>query len=157
MSIVLIVAAIFAGLLLFSFIQKLIKWIFIFTTLLILTLIGGYLFLSGDGSMTEPYLPDEVQNEVNSLRDNTNAKIQSKTQEAKDAASQKAAEITEKAVQRMEEGIQTAVDESKKSIEKGVHEAWSGKSTEATTEESKDNASTENIPTENTPTEQNAE
>ena len=72
MSILVIVACLLGALVLFTLIKKLLKWMLIFATMLVLTLIGGYLFLSGDGSMTQEYLPEEVQQEVNTLRNNTN-------------------------------------------------------------------------------------
>ena len=134
MSILIIVAGVLGALILFTLVKKLIKWMIIFATLLILTIIGGYLFLSGDGSMTEGVLPEEVQQEVNTLRSNTNQAIQEKATETKDKAMLKANQVTEEATKKMKEGIEQAVDESKKSIEKSVQEAFSGteKSTENT-------------------------
>lgn len=131
MSIVIIVAGILSALVLFSIIKKLIKWILIFTTMLVLTLIGGYLFLSGDGSMTQEYLPEEVQQEVNTLRDNTNQTIKAKADETKQRAIDKASQVTEEATNKMKEGIQKAVDESKNSIEKSVQDALNGTETGA--------------------------
>jgi ElaB/YqjD/DUF883 family membrane-anchored ribosome-binding protein len=133
MNMLIIVVVILGALVLFTLVQKLIKWMLIFATLLVLTLAGGYLFLSGDGSMTEGYLPDEVQQEVNTLRDNTNQAIQQKANETKEKAMNKANQITEEATNKMKEGIEKAVDESKHSIEKSVKEALSG--TEPTPEE----------------------
>ena len=130
MSILIIVAAILAGLVLFSLIQKLIKWMLIFATLLVLTLVGGYLFLSGDGSMTEEYLPEEVQQEVNTLRDNTNQKIKAKTEETKAKAQEQVNQIAEDATNKMKEGIEQAVEDSKQSIEQNVQEVLSGKTTD---------------------------
>ena len=126
MSILIIVACLLGALVLFTLLKKLIKWMLIFATLLVLTLVGGYLFLSGDGSMTEGYLPEEVQQEVNTLRNNTNQAIQQKATETKEKAMNKANQVTEEATNKMKEGIQKAVDESKKSIEKSVQEALSG-------------------------------
>ena len=131
MSILMIVAAILGALVLFTLIKKLLKWMLIFATMLVLTLIGGYLFLSGDGSMTQDFLPEEVQQEVNSLRNNTNQAIQQKADETKEKAMNKASQVTEDATNKMKEGIQQAVDESKKSIEKSVQEALNGTQTEA--------------------------
>lgn len=136
MSILVIVACLLGALVLFTLVKKLIKWMLIFGTMLVLTLIGGYLFLSGDGSMTENYLPSEVQQEVNTLRNNTNQAIQDKTNETKEKAMNKASQVTEDATNKMKEGIQKAVDESKKSIEKSVQEALSG--TEQAPEENSD-------------------
>ena len=147
MSILMIIAALLGALVLFTLIKKLIKWMLIFATLLVLTLIGGYLFLSGDGSMTEEYLPEEVQQEVNTLRDNTNQAIQQKADETKEKAMNKASQVTEEATNKMKEGIQQAVDESKKSIEKSVQEALSGTQTEAPSTDAGD-AETENTVTE---------
>lgn len=126
MNILIIVAGLLGALVLFTLVKKLIKWMLIFATMLVLTLIGGYLFLSGDGSMTEGVLPQEVQQEVNTLRSNTNQVIQNKATETKDKAVLKANQVTEEATKKMKEGIQNAVDESKKSIEKSVQEAFSG-------------------------------
>ncbi len=126
MSILVIVACLLSALVLFTLVKKLIKWMLIFATMLVLTLVGGYLFLSGDGSMTEEYLPEEVQQEVNTLRNNTNQAIQDKTNETKEKAMNKANQVTEDATNKMKEGIQKAVDESKKSIEKSVQEALNG-------------------------------
>ena len=126
MSILIIVAGVLGALVLFSLIKKLIKWMLIFTTLLILTLVGGYLFLSGDGSMTQEYLPEEVQKEVNTLRDNANQTIKTKADETKQRAIDKANQVTEEASQKMEAEIQKAVDASKKSIEKSVQDALNG-------------------------------
>ena len=126
MSILVIVACLLGALVLFTLVKKLIKWMLIFATMLVLTLVGGYLFLSGDGSMTEGYLPEEVQQEVNTLRNNTNQAIQDKTNETKEKAMNKANQVTEDATNKMKEGIQKAVDESKKSIEKSVQEALNG-------------------------------
>ena len=126
MSILVIVACLLGALVLFTLVKNLIKWMLIFATMLVLTLIGGYLFLSGDGSMTEEYLPEEVQKEVNTLRNNTNLKIQQKADETKEKAMNKANQVTEDATNKMKEGIQKAVDESKKSLEKSVQEALSG-------------------------------
>ena len=134
MSILMIVAALLGALVLFTLVKKLIKWMLIFATLLILTLIGGYLFLSGDGSMTQDYLPEEIQQEVNTLRDNTNQTIKSKADETKQRAIDKANQVTEEATNKMKEGIQQAVDESKKSIEKSVQEALNGTQTEPPTD-----------------------
>ena len=129
MSIVIIVVGILGALVLFSIVKKLIKWMLIFMTMLVLTLIGGYLFLSGDGSMTQEYLPAEVQQEVNTLRDNTNQTIKAKADETKQRAIDKANQVTEEATNKMKEGIQKAVDESKKSIEKSVQDALNGTET----------------------------
>ena len=126
MSILIIVATVLGVLILFTLVKKLIKWMIIFATLLILTLVGGYLFLSGDGSMTEGVLPQDLQQEVNTLRSNTNQAIQEKATETKDKAVLKANQVTEEATKKMKEGIEQAVDESKKSIEKSVQEAFSG-------------------------------
>lgn len=126
MSILVIVACLLGALVLFTLVKKLIKWMLIFATMLVLTLIGGYLFLSGDGSMTEGYLPGEVQQEVNTLRDNTNQAIQQKTTETKEKAINKASQVTEDATNKVKEGIQKAVDESKQNIEKSVQNALSG-------------------------------
>ena len=90
MSFLVIIAALLGALVLFTLVKKLIKWMLIFATLLVLTLIGGYLLLSGDGSMTQEYLPDEVQQEVNTLRNNTNQAIQEKADETKEKAMNKA-------------------------------------------------------------------
>ena len=147
MSILMIIAALLGALVLFTLIKKLIKWMLIFATLLVLTLIGGYLFLSGDGSMTEEYLPEEVQQEVNTLRDNTNQTIKSKADETKQRALDKANQVTEEATNKMKEGIQQAVDESKKSIEKSVQEALNGTQTEAPSTDAGD-TETENTATE---------
>ena len=129
MSILVIVACLLGALVLFTLVKKLIKWMLIFATMLVLTMIGGYLFLSGDGSMTEEYFPEEVQQEVNTLRNNTNQAIQQKANETKEKAINKANKVTEDATNKMKEGIQKAVDESKKSIEKSVQEAISGTQT----------------------------
>lgn len=126
MNIFVIVACLLGALVLFTLLKKLIKWMLIFATMLVLTLVGGYLFLSGDGSMTEGYLPEEVQQEVNTLRNNTNQAIQQKATETKEKAMNKANQVTEEATNKMKEGIQKAVDESKKSIEKSVQEALRG-------------------------------
>ena len=134
MSILIIVAGVLGALVLFTLIQKLIKWMLIFTTLLVVTLIGGYLFLSGDGSMTQEYLPEKIQQEVNTLRDNTNQTIKAKADETKQRAIDKANQVTEEATNKMKEGIQQAVDESKQSIEKSVQEAFNGTQTEASTD-----------------------
>ena len=144
MSILVIVACLLGALVLFTLIKKLLKWMLIFATMLVLTLIGGYLFLSGDGSMTQEYLPEEVQQEVNTLRNNTNQAIQQKADETKEKAMNKANQVTEDAANKMKEGIQKAVDESKKSIEKSVQEALNGTQTEAPS----DDAETENTATE---------
>lgn len=130
MEILIIVATVLSALILYSFIKKLMKWMVIFVTTLLVTLIGGYLFLSGDGSLTQEYLPEIVQDEVNTLRNNTNQAIQQKANETKEKAIDKATEVTEKASNQMKEGIQKAVDESKKSIEKSVHDALNGTTTE---------------------------
>lgn len=98
----------------------------IFGTMLVLTVIGGYLFLTGDGTMTEGYLPDEVQQEVNTLRNNTNQVIQQKAIETKEKAMNKASQVTEEAANKMKEGIQKAVDDSKDNIEQSVREAFLG-------------------------------
>ena len=143
MNILIIVAALLAALVLFTLVKKLIKWMLIFATMLVLTLIGGYLFLSGDGSMTEGYLPEEVQQEVNTLRNNTNQAIQQKATETKEKAMNKANQVTEEATNKMKEGIQKAVDESKESIEKSVQEALSG-----TKQAPEENAEAEPVPTE---------
>lgn len=140
MNIFVIVACLLGALVLFTLLKKLIKWMLIFATMLVLTLVGGYLFLSGDGSMTEGYLPEEVQQEVNTLRNNTNQAIQQKATETKEKAMNKANQVTEEATNKMKEGIQKAVDESKKSIEKSVQEALSG----TPTADDADNPSTEN-------------
>lgn len=126
MSFLMIVATVLGALVLFTLVKKLIKWMLIFATMLVITLIGGYLFLSGDGSMTQEYLPEEVQQEVNTLRNNTNQAIQQKADETKEKAMDKASQVTEEATNKMKEGIQKAVDESKKSIEKSVQEAING-------------------------------
>ena len=147
MSFLIIIAALLGALVLFTLVKKLIKWMLIFATLLVLTLIGGYLFLSGDGSMTQEYLPEEVQQEVNTLRDNTNQAIQQKANETKEKAMNKANQVTEEATNKMKEGIQRAVDESKKSIEKSVQETLNGTQTEAPSTEAGD-AETENTTTE---------
>ena len=147
MSILVIVACLLGALVLFTLIKKLIKWMLIFATMLVLTLIGGYLFLSGDGSMTQEYLPEEVQQEVNTLRNNTNQAIQQKADETKEKAMNKASQVTEEATNKMKEGIQKAVDESKKSIEKSVQEALNGTQTEAPSTDAGD-AETENTATE---------
>lgn len=147
MSILIVVAGVLGALVLFSLIKKLIKWMLIFATMLVLTLIGGYLFLSGDGSMTQEYLPEEVQQEVNTLRDNTNQTIKAKADETKQRAMEKAGQVTEEATNKMKEGIQQAVDESKKSIEKSVQEALNGTQTEAPSTDAGD-AETENTETE---------
>ena len=147
MSFLIIIAALLGALVLFTLVKKLIKWMLIFATLLVLTLIGGYLFLSGDGSMTQEYLPEEVQQEVNTLRDNTNQAIQKKANETKEKAMNKANQVTEEATNKMKEGIQKAVDESKKSIEKSVQETLNGTQTEAPSTEAGD-AETENTTTE---------
>ena len=126
MSILIIVACLLGALVLFTLVKKLIKWMLIFATMLVLTLIGGYLFLSGDGSMTEEYLPNQVQQEVNTIRNNTNQAIQDKTNETKEKAMKKANQVTEDATNKMKEGIQKAVDQSKNSIEKSVQDALSG-------------------------------
>ena len=102
MSFLIIIAALLGALVLFTLVKKLIKWMLIFATLLVLTLIGGYLFLSGDGSMTQEYLPEEVQQEVNTLRDNTNQAIQQKANETKEKAMNKANQVTEEAHQQNE-------------------------------------------------------
>jgi gas vesicle protein len=133
MSILIVVAGVLGALVLFSLIKKLIKWMLIFATMLVLTLIGGYLFLSGDGSMTQEYLLEEVQQEVNTLRDNTNQTIKTKADETKQRAMEKAGQVTEEATNKMKEGIQQAVDESKKSIEKSVQEALNGTKNEPET------------------------
>ena len=62
-----------------------------------MTLVGGYFFLTGDGSMTEEILPEEVQTEINAVRDGTNQKIQNKANAAKDAAKQKVNKFSLKA------------------------------------------------------------
>ena len=129
MSFLIIIAALLGALVLFTLVKKLIKWMLIFATLLVLTLIGGYLFLSGDGSMTQDYLPGEVQQEVNTLRNNTNQAIKEKADATKQRAMNKANQVTEEATNKMKEGIQQAVDESKKSIEKSVQEALNGTQT----------------------------
>ena len=129
MSILIIVAGILGALVLFTLIKKLIKWMLIFGTMLVLTLVGGYLFLSGDGSMTQEYLPAPVQEEVNTLRNNTNQAIQQKANETKEKAMNKANQVREEATNKMKEGIQKAVDEGKKSIEKNVQEALTGTQT----------------------------
>lgn len=126
MSILIVVAGVLGALVLFSLIKKLIKWMLIFTTLLVLTLVGGYLFLSGDGSMTQEYFPDEVQQEVNTLRNNTNQAIQEKASETKRKTMDKANQVTEEATHKMKAEIQKAVDTSKKSIEKSVQDALNG-------------------------------
>ena len=141
MSILVIVACLLGALVLFTLVKKLIKWMLIFATMLVLTLIGGYLFLSGDGSMTEEYLPEEVQQEVNTIRNNTNQAIQQKADETKEKAMNKASQVTEDATNKMKEGIQKAVDESKKSIEKSVQEALNG--TEQTPENPTENSDSE--------------
>lgn len=146
MSILVIVACLLGALVLFTLVKKLIKWMLIFGTMLVLTLIGGYLFLSGDGSMTQEYLPEEVQQEVNTLRNNTNQAIQDKTNETKEKAMNKASQVTEDATNKMKEGIQKAVDESKKSIEKSVQDALSG--TEETPEAPTENPEIEPATTE---------
>ena len=148
MSILVIVACLLGALVLFTLVKKLIKWMLIFATMLVLTLVGGYLFLSGDGSMTEEYLPEEVQQEVNTLRNNTNQAIQQKTNETKEKAMNKASQVTEDATNKMKEGIQKAVDESKKSIEKSVQEALNGTQTEAPSTDAGD------VEVENTATEE---
>ena len=147
MSILVIVACLLGALVLFTLVKKLIKWMLIFATMLVMTLIGGYLFLSGDGSMTENYLPSEVQQEVNTLRNNTNQAIQDKSNETKEKAMNKASQVTEDATNKMKEGIQKAVDESKKSIEKSVQEALNGTQTEAPSTDAGD-AEVENTATE---------
>jgi len=143
MSILIIVAAILAGLVLFSLIQKLIKWMLIFATLLVLTLVGGYLFLSGDGSMTEEYLPAEVQQEVNTLRDNTNQKIKTKAQETKAKAQEQVNQIAEDATNKMKEGIEQAVEDSKKSIEQNVQDALGGQKSDGSVEKQNTEKATE--------------
>ena len=146
MSILVIVSCLLGALVLFTLLKKLIKWMLIFATMLVLTLIGGYLFLSGDGSMTEGYLPEEVQQEVNTLRNNTNQAIQQKATETKEKAMNKANQVTEEATNKMKEGIQKAVDESKKSIEKSVQEALSG--TQTTDDPNNQSTNGENTTTE---------
>ena len=150
MSIVIIVAGILGALILFSIVKKLIKWMLIFATMFVLTLIGGYLFLAGDGSMTQEYLPEEVQQEVNTLRDNTNQTIKAKADETKQRAIDKANQVTEEATNKMKEGIQKAIDESKKSIEKSVQDALNGTETSKDTQSADDASASEKTPNEET-------
>ena len=130
----------------FVYFDKENKRILIFATLLVLTLIGGYLFLSGDGSMTKSIFR-RSSTRVNTLRNNTNQAIQQKADETKEKAMNKASQVTEEATNKMKEGIQKAVDESKKSIEKSVQEALNGTQTEAPSTDAGD-AETENTATE---------
>ena len=101
MTIIFLVAAMLGFFLVFAILKKIIKWMIILTTLLMMTLVGGWLFLSGDGSMTEQFLPENIQNEINTVRDNTNTTIKTKAEAVKDAATQKVNEATEKAVKKV--------------------------------------------------------
>ena len=110
MTIIFLVAAILGFFLVFAILKKIIKWMIILTTLLMMTLVGGWLFLSGDGSMTEQFLPENVQNKINTVRDNTNTTIKTKAEAVKDAATQKVNEATEKAVKKVEDGVKSALE-----------------------------------------------
>ena len=120
MSIIIIVCAILGLFIVFSILKKLIKWMLIFTSLLILTLIGGYFFITGDGSLTEDILPSEIQEEINTVRDNTNQKIKNKTNEVKDAAVEKASEATDKAVEAIQESVEESIKQSKERVEESI-------------------------------------
>ena len=126
MVIVFIIAAILGLFLVFAIIKKIIKWMIILTTLIIMTLVGGFLFLSGDGSVTGEYLPDGIQNEINSVRDNTNQKIQDKANSVKEAATQKVNNATEKAVKTVEDGVKNAIESGTKEVKQQIQQTLGG-------------------------------
>ena len=117
MHIIIIVCAILGLFIVFSILKKLIKWILIFTSLLIVTVLGGYFFLTGDGSLTQDILPSEVQQEINTVRDSTNQKIKDKATEVKEAAVDKASETTDKAVQAIQDSVEESIKQSKERVE----------------------------------------
>lgn len=129
MVFIFIIAAILGLFLVFAIIKKIIKWMIILTTLIIMTLVGGFLFLSGDGSMTEEYLPDNVQNEINNVRDNTNQKIQNKANSVKEAATQKVNDATEKAVKTVEQGVKNAIENGTQEAKEQLQNTLSGDKT----------------------------
>lgn len=155
MSIILIigiVAGILGLFLVFAILKKIIKWMIILTTLLIMTLVGGYFFLTGDGSMTEEILPEEVQTEINGVRDGTNQKIQNKANAAKEAATQKVNEVTDKAVKTVGDGVKQAIEDGKKEASDQIKSALSGDKQDSSAQ-STDDTTEENTPTETPPSE----
>ena len=120
MSIIIIVCAILGIFIVISILKKLVKWVLILTSLLILTLTGGYFFLTSDGSLTQEILPSMIQQEIDRVRNDTNQKIKDKTTEVKDAAVEKASETTEKAVQAIQESIDESIKQSKERVEESI-------------------------------------
>ena len=117
MTILLTCAVIVGIFLIFAIITKILKFIFISIALLITLAIVGYLFLTGDGSMTEAYLPEAQQEQINAIRNNTNAAIQNKAQEATDAMKNSALDMTDAAVEKLEHTLEEGIDKSKKQLQ----------------------------------------
>jgi hypothetical protein len=116
MTILLIVAAVVGFFLVFSIIKKILKFIFISIALLITLAIVGYLFLTGDGSMTAPYLPEAQQEQINNVRNSANTTIQNKAQEATDAVKNSAVEMKNAAVESIEKTVEEGIEKGKEQL-----------------------------------------
>ena len=97
-----------------SLVRKIMRFVFLGSIFLVLLGFGSYLFLYGDGRLSQEYLPNVAHENLQDIRSEARDKVENKAVQLKDKAIEKATtttrQVTETVKNNVQQGVQNKVD-----------------------------------------------